>query len=362
MPTLHLQGTDTYDPPLVHQYALPYPLDRYLVFKDNSLGLGDAGWDPDFPTTARLSEQMFTRATGSNVSGTIQVDPYAIAALLAVTGPVAVPGYGSFDSGNVFASLNFIVNVSNQPGAGKAALGPIAGAIMGRLLAEPVQSYPRILAVLSDQVRARHVLFYMHSPDAAGLASQGLADGAVLKPAGDYLMVADGNVGATKGDFYVKKSIDFQAEVPATGDQHHQVVLTYDMPAPVDKVDEQLNPLRYDGGAYHDYVRVYLPENANVVGVTYRMDGKPADGRMDVVGFADGHEFVGTYARVPRGHKLQLFLDYSVPSGNARSYALYIQKQAGVLGTPFSVDVSYPGGRYTKTGDLTLDTTANLRW
>ncbi|MDQ6748174.1 MAG: DUF4012 domain-containing protein [Candidatus Dormibacteraeota bacterium] len=361
-PTLKFRGTETFDPALVHQYPIPYPLDRYLVFTDDSLGLGDAGWDPDFPTTARLSEDMFTRATGDQVVGTIQVDPYAVAALLRLTGPVEVPGYGSFDAANFFARLNFIVNAGEGPGTGKAALAPITEAVVRSVLAQPVENFPRLLSAINDQLRGRHVLLYLHAPDAARVASAGTADGAILNPKGDYLMVDDANVGATKGDFYVKRSIEFKAEIAPGRAQRHRVVLPYDMPRPVDDADERLNPARSDEGAYHDYLRVYLPDNATVTGISYVMDGRRADGKLDVVGFAHGHEFVGAFARVPRGHTLQLTLDYSLPATGARDYHLYVQKQAGVLSTPLSVDVSYPGGRYARSQPLVADVAAGVRW
>jgi hypothetical protein len=361
-PTLMFKGTDQYDAAIVHQFAIPYPLDRYLIFKDNSLGIADAGWDPDFPTTAKLSEEMYTKATGEHLAGTVQVDPYAVSALLALTGPVEVPGFGRFDAATFYPRLNYIVNVSQVPGAsGKGALAPITQAILKSLLAQPVDSYTRILAILGQQAQGRHLLFSMHDRTAADLAARAGDDGAILKAPGDYLMVADANVGATKGDYYVKRAIDVKAEISAGGAQRHRLTLTYEMPETTDATDAALNDL-YDGGAYHDYLRAYLPENASVAGASFTLDGTPTADKLDLVGFAHGHEYVGAYARVPRGHTLRLAIDYTIPQADGRGYQLYIQKQAGVPPSPYNLDISYPGGRYTTAGSLDTDKRASVRW
>jgi hypothetical protein len=360
-PKMTFKGAESYDPPLKHQFPVPYPLSRYLTFIDDTLGIGDAGWDPDFPATAKLSETMYTKSTGQTVDGTIQVDPYAVAAMLDVTGPIDVPGQGRFDSGNLFAKLNYIVNVQrNVPGAGKDALAPITQTILNRVLTQPSTSYQKLLTVLADQARGRHILVSLHDQGGAQVAAQAHLDGALLNPAADYMMVVDANVGATKGDYYVKKSINFKAEVPAQGSQRHQVVLTYDMPPVADATDALLNT--FDGGAYHDYLRVYLPEKAAVEGLAYTLDGSATSDRLDLISFEHGHEVVGAFARVPRGHRVQLTLDYTVPGQGGRSYNLYIQKQAGTPPTPMDVTVSYPGGRLGGTTTLAADYAKGATW
>jgi hypothetical protein len=43
-----------------HHVAVPYPLARYFAYTAKlSLEIGDAGWDPDFPSAAKLSEGIY---------------------------------------------------------------------------------------------------------------------------------------------------------------------------------------------------------------------------------------------------------------------------------------------------------------
>jgi len=50
------------------------------------------GMTPRFPATAELASQMWRAATGEQVDGVLVLDPFALRALLEVTGPVVVEG------------------------------------------------------------------------------------------------------------------------------------------------------------------------------------------------------------------------------------------------------------------------------
>jgi hypothetical protein len=347
---------------LMQQHFDPPPAaGRYLTFFRNSLEIGDAGWDPDFPTTARLSEQMYSSAAGKPVDGTISIDPYALSALLQVTGPVDVPGYGSFDASNLFPKLDFTVNVSTAPGAGKGALSPIAQAVLEKVLGQPVSSWPRLLSALQAQATGRHLQLYLHDQRLATAAAQFHSDGAILGTGEDYLMVVDANVGVTKGDYYLRKSMTVKAELPNGGVSQHEVTLDYSLPLPVDATDRVLNP---GSGEYHDYLRFYLPETATLSGLDFTEDGQPSSdgGGTDPVSFEHGRQVVGTFFRLPRGHRVQVRLRYQVPLPPQSSFDLLIQKQAGIPARPTSVEVSFSGGRASRKADLAEDMSFQVSW
>src|SRR5207253_10944470 len=102
---VEVRGEEALDGRYGQRFAIPPALGRRLSFPNDSLDIGDAGWDPDYPTSAQLSEQMYRSATGRAVDGTIAVDPYAIATLLRVTGPIEVTPYGTFTADNFFSRL-----------------------------------------------------------------------------------------------------------------------------------------------------------------------------------------------------------------------------------------------------------------
>jgi hypothetical protein len=357
---LDIRDYDSLNPLFKQRFPVPSPLDRYLAFYDNSLELGDAGWDPDFPNTARLAEAMYESAVPSDLQGTISIDPYAVAALMKVTGPVDVPGYGRFTSDDFFLRLNTIVNARADTAVGKRALPVVAQQVLARLLDQPVGSWPAILSALQQQAAARHVQIYLHDPASEQALARAGYDGALVSArTDDYLMLVDANVGATKGDWYTHKQLSLDTEVYAGGLSRHELRVTYQLPQPVDDTDRLLNP---GDGAYRDYVRFYLPEQASLAGFQLLVDGKLVAKSPDRVYVEHGKQVVGAFFELPRGHQAELRLAYEVPLAHARRYSFYLQKQAGVPELPVSLSFSFPGGVDRKRLQLVSDQGVSYRW
>ncbi|MGI8608088.1 MAG: DUF4012 domain-containing protein [Candidatus Dormibacteria bacterium] len=349
---LEVKNQDDYNPLMKKRVDVPTPLARYLKFYKNGLELGDAGWDPDFPTSAQTAEQLLNQATAKSVDGTISIDPYAIAALLEVTGPVEVPGYGQFDKENFFSRLNVLVNASSGPGTGKAALPPISRAVLNSILNVRGSDWLRLARALKIQADQRHIQAYFHDPALAAATAGAHFDGALVAPGTDYLMLADANVGSTKGDAFVKKSMQVLTEVhPELGVAWHQVTVTYNMPLSTGPTDLLLNP---GDGSYRDYLRFVLPQEALVTSLTTASGDKPTVGAVDAISLAHSHQIVGAFIRVPRGSGTSVVVTYEVPLTGA-AYRLYVQKQAGVLELPVTATVSFPGGVSKRLAGLTTD-------
>jgi Protein of unknown function (DUF4012) len=358
---LDIRPEDAYTPLLRQVFVAPGPLPRFFNYKKVPFGIGEAGWDPNFPNSARLAESMFKSATGSDVDGTLSIDPYAISAMLSVTGPVHVPGYGTFDATSFFPEIDFLVNVKRGPGSGKQALPVIAKAILERVLTLTVSDWPRLAKVFQQQAGGRHIQMYFHQADLASATRRAKYDGSVLTAGDDYAMVVDANVGVTKSDYYMTKAMDIKAEVPASGLSRHEITLRYTLPMPVDDIDRALNT--EDQGAYADYVRVYLPELASGVSVRYAQDDGPGFGGYDRTELVNGKQVVSAFFRLPRGHQATLQIDYFVPlDARNRTFDLFIQKQAGIPDRPTTLELSFPGGRTTRRSSLSTDAEFQVSW
>ena len=358
---LDIRAEEAFTPLFKQHFDAPYPLPRFFDYKKAPFEIGEAEWDPNFAASAKLSEAMFKSATGANVDGTISLDPYAIEALLGVTGPVDVAGYGSFNKDNFFAQVDYIVNVKRGPGSGKAALPIIAKVILQKVLDQPITNWPRLVSAVQEEARGRHIQLQFHSADLASATAAAGYDGAILAKGNDYAMVVDGNVGATKSDFYMTKSMDIKAEVPASGLSRHRVTLQYKLPLPVDDVDRALN--HEDQGAYADYVRVYLPELASGVSVRYAQDDGAGFGGYDRTELVNGKQVVAAFFRLPRGHQGTFQIDYTIPLDvRNHTFDLFIQKQAGIPDRPTTLELSFPGGRTTRRSNLSTDAEFQVSW
>jgi len=344
-------------------------LGTYLAFNNNQVDIGDAGWDPDFPTTARLQEKMFTSATGQQVDGTISVDPYLIASLLKVTGPVAVPGVAMpFDSDNLFLRLIVLANLDESPSGGKKALPGVATVIIAKVLAQPPSRWGQFAASLQYGISGRHLQVSVHDV-ALEMQLHALgADGALqnLPLTEDYLMVAEANVAGTKANYYLRQSMSVKVEVYPSGLNRHEVDIHYEYPPPVDATDVKLNQFGTNPpGIYRDYVRFYLPLTTTLANIGFLIDGKPAPaygGGLKEQGQEGSHQVYGTFFTLPRSHSADVIIYYEVGLPANPPFQIYLQKQAGIVDLPTTLTVSYPGGIASRKTDLSTDTTLLIPW
>jgi hypothetical protein len=343
-------------------------LGTYLAFRNNQTEIGDAGWDPDFPTTAHLQETMFTSATAQQLDGTISVDPYFIASLLSVTGPVDVPGYGSFDSQNLFLRINVLANLDTGPTGGKKALPTIATVILSKILAQPPSRWAQFAASLQYGISERHLQVSVHDAGQEALLHALRADGSLqnLPLTEDYLMVAEANVAGTKADNYVKRSMSVKVEIYPSGLNRHEVDIHYEYPPPVDATDDLLNKSFVNSTSlYRDYVRFYLPLTTTLANIGFLIDGKPAPaygGGLKEQGQEGSHQVYGTFFTLPRGHSADVIIYYEVGLPADPPFQIYIQKQAGLPNLPTTLTVSYPGGIASRKTELSTDTTLTIPW
>ena len=344
-------------------------LGTYLAFSNNQVDIGDAGWEPDFPTSARLQERMFTSATGQQLDGTISLDPYLISSLLKVTGPVDVPGLGTtFDSENFFLRLNMIANVDEGPTGGKKQLPGIATLIISKIFAQPPSRWGQFAASLQYGISGRHLQVSVHDAALEAQLHALRADGALqnLPLTEDYLMVAEANVAATKADYYIKRSMSVKVEVYPSGLNRHMVDIHYEYPPPVDATDVKLNQFwNNPEGLYRDYVRFYLPLTTTLANIGFLIDGKPAPsngGGLKEQGQQGDHQVYGTFFTLPRGHSADLIIYYEVGLPADPPFKIYIQKQAGLVGLPTMLTVSYPGGIASRKTELATDATLTIPW
>jgi hypothetical protein len=365
---LTLQKDGTYIALYKEKFPPPGQEGTYLTFPPNGVGVGDAGWDPDFPTSAKLQEAMFKSATGVQVAGTVSFDPYLLSELLNVTGPVQVAPYGTFDAGNVFAKLNFLVNVPHVPNGGEQAVPPVAHAILAKLMAQPPSRWPQLAGALQQGIEQGHLQLTSNDPRLAAVLHAAHADGSLISTplTEDYLMIAEANVAGDKADYYLKRNVDVKVEIYPTGINRHEVDIHYDYPPPVDATDIALNSPPYNPTSlYRDYVRFYLPLTATLSRIGYLEDGKPAPalgGGVQEQEVAHDRQVVGTFFVLHRGHSADLIIDYQVGLPADSPFRFYFEKQAGIPIVPFQLTVSYPGGIASRKADLVQDIEITIPW
>lgn len=177
---------------------------------------------PDIGTVADLVAHVYPQLPGAPaVDGVLYADPYVLAALLELTGPVTIPETGeTIDAETAVDFLlrdQYLSEEFEPGGERKERLGAAGEIAFDRLLTGGLPR-PRVLAnVLSPMVQGRRLLFSTTDPAAHALLEQ-----VGLRPpidAGDdeTVLVAHGNRSPNKLDAYLERAISYDVEVAENG-------------------------------------------------------------------------------------------------------------------------------------------------
>ncbi|MFI6226028.1 DUF4012 domain-containing protein [Micromonospora echinospora] len=124
----------------------------------------DVNLTPHFPTAAALYHEMYRRRTGETVDGVLATDPVALSYLLAVTGPVDVPGFGRLTGGNVVRSLLSESYLKLDARRQDEFFARSAAAVFETLLARPVPP-KALLSAFDRSVEESRILFWSAHPE-----------------------------------------------------------------------------------------------------------------------------------------------------------------------------------------------------
>lgn len=349
----------TFSNKLVTNVPEPRPL---RLYPRNNLpwDLAETDWSPDFPSADADVERIYTAATGVHPDGVIAVDPIALGAILAITGPVTVPPYPQVITGaNALTELNFIANLARPGDPGKVFLPPFGQALVGRLLHVAIGEAPALATSLETSAEQKHVVLFFHDPHLEALVLQAGFGGAVGQPLGDSLSVLDANLSGTKGDLYVTRHFSLTADVGASGQTRDQLTLTYHDPLQTNAAARALTAA--SGGDYRDYIQVLIPETAQLDSMALSVNGAtPTQVAPEAVTYDLHREDVAYFLQVPHGGSASLTLTYEGPfadiSHSPTTYTLTWERQISALTWPIDVRVTMPDSPvHAWTSDLSVD-------
>jgi Protein of unknown function (DUF4012) len=300
-----------------------------------------SGLSPHFPTSAEEMLRAYQALTGIRADGVAALDPVAFARLLAVTGPVTAPGYGTVGAGNV---VRLVLADSYQRLPGKDERHRVNETLMDAMLGR-VLAGGRLLdqvEALGEAATGRHLQLYFRD---AGLERTILAHGlaGALSPAPqDYLAVSTQNGNASKVDFYQRRSIEQLVRLAADGSARVTRtirVVNATPPGPGGGLRTG-----YLTGWGRPWVITYLPARATAVRA--RVDGRPA-GRSPLEEL--GRQVVRFLLPMPPGSTRTVTVEYRLPGAAVRdraglAYALAADTQPIVNPASLRVVVVPPAG------------------
>ncbi|WP_208027742.1 DUF4012 domain-containing protein [Rhabdothermincola sediminis] len=234
---------------------------------------------PDLPTDAALARAVFPQTPGGEpIDGVIVADPFAIAALLELTGPVPVEGLDTpLDPTNAARYLleGQYQRFEGDLDARRDRLAAAARATFDALLEADLPGPRRLGDVLGPMVEQKRLLVWtFDDAEQAFLEHLGAAGRFSPPDQSDYLSVRVANANANKIDAYLHRIIDYDVRFdPGTG----QLSATLTVELVNDSPGSGLPPYvigNHRGeppGTNTTYLSLYTP--SLVVGAT--IDGRP---------------------------------------------------------------------------------------
>ncbi len=284
------------------------------------------GVSPRFETQGALAAQMWKARTGEQVDGVLALDPIALRALLAATGPVEIEGV-QIGARNVVSEIlleqyrGLVGYPEEQPRRDR--LNAIASAAVKNLESGEWEAVD-----LVDELRVaaagRHVLAWSaHEADQRGWLGAGIAGDLE----GESLLLGVHNRGGNKLDQFLEVRA---AVTVAAAEGETDVSVTVEMfnNTPEGLPQYVAGPFPGAEGAVEGlYQGLLVAELPHLARDLYMTD--EAGERLDLVAAgADGPAWVvATYVEVPRGRSRSVVVRFRLPSG---SRALVVEPSARV--------------------------------
>jgi len=308
---------------------------------------GDSLFVPDFPESAQTAEQLYLHETGTQVDGVVSLDPWAVAGLLTVTGPIAIPAWNTTVDAASFPERVFQQQQkkSNQTVNRKDFFPAVASLLIQRVTTLPSGQWGKLIAALNSQVSQRHLQIYVNSAAAQKQISLVGWSGAMVGPAAaeEAMLEVESNFGGDKANHWLVRRYDLVLTASG-GKLHHKVNISY----------VNSTPPGYAGGqTYACYVRFYVPASATstrayVPGV----DAIPNDEKHDGFRMMDGWF---TIKVISGSATARIGFEWDTAWDSTSTRRIYWQKQAGTIADPINVTLLVNGKTFTGRSDLTQD-------
>lgn len=233
----------------------PDELERNLTRPWN---LVNANWWPDFPTSARTAAEMFRRSGGGEVDGVLAMTEATMARLLGALGPVDLPGYAKPIVEEGFAERILYEIELKRPldTPRKKFLIELADEMFHRLLTMPADRVPAVMKALAASAGGGDLQLWFVDDAMQALLAGSAVDGALPAPGGDFLLLAESNMTASKANAGLTRQLEYRVGPGGAGRLKATLRIQYRNDGP----KSEINPY------YNGVVRVYVPKGSDLAG------------------------------------------------------------------------------------------------
>lgn len=359
--------------------AAPRPLENHMGAQ--VWLLRDVSWEPDFPTSARIAADLFRLGQREEVDGIIALNQWSLLELLGAIGSIPAP-----EGGSPITPRNFLSKLeqgSDQYGRAYADL-----ALQGILdqLRQP-GSFGTLLktaSALHKSLQDRHLLVYLNDPDSQMTIAQSGWDGSVVESPKDYLYVVDSNVGWTKSDRNIERTVRYEVDLTKGSSTRISLKLRYNNhsgpSSPTCQPQWQNRGTNYTqlkNACYWNFWRAYVPFGARLLQHTplglpehsVAVDTDQALPGEDTFSITEGFGrtvLSGLFA-LEAGESKNISLVYELPNNTVTKtqhsidYSLLIQKQPGIVERGVEIEFKVPNGFRLESSSIPPSSIADSR-
>lgn len=317
------------------------PLPIQSAFGQGWFKLRDADWEPSFPVSATTIRWFLTKGKEVNPDVLITLSLSTIQDILKITGPITLENFNlTLDSENAFLTLQNLVEKDFFPGSTqkKDTLTAAGQALIQKLSSLPPTDLLSIAKLFLHNIKNQNILFNSTNPSLQQLfLSQNWAG--ELKPAtclsegclNDGLTIIEANLGANKANCCV---VRHTTHIITKENNYltHQINLNYQNNSPT----VNLSPSIFFGGDYLNYIRFYLPAQAQNLNITT----SPSNNKDQLsVKNKYGFQEIGFFHLTKASDQSSISLSYQLPTTNQKSYQLTIFKQHGLISSPQTINL-----------------------
>ena len=187
---------------------------------------GNTTVSPHFPDSATLLLRFWKAKTGEQLDGAMAIDPTALSAMLAVTGPTSLADGTRVGASNVVAlTERDAYQQFADPVERKLYLIEVAKAVADDILERGPQKGTQLASALGKAVEQRRLLVYStHETEQRVLASRRIG-GILSDTDGLFSGVVINNGGGNKLDYYLEREVTYEA-APCSSPTPSQATVT----------------------------------------------------------------------------------------------------------------------------------------
>ena len=347
-----------------------YPI-KVLMFA-NYLVPRDANWSPDFPTSAKETQDVYWLSTNIETDGVIAFDQLFLVDLFEFIGPMTVSDeMGELNAENFESKMIEYkqVNWEEETIEGRKEFLSI---LAPRLLSEvfkknQISDLVKLIKVVQEGIQKGHLSIYFNDPKVQEIVESFDLDSAVRPGTGDYIMLVDTNIGFSKADQYIDRSLDYAIDLSIPTEPESKLTVQYQHTGSQDeRCFQGRRTSDYDyrfrnyyfSRCYWDYWRILLQDGAVIEDIQYTKvpqeyfyEGLVWDQTPSIGEGENNTVEAGALIVVPQLSEQTIQITFKPPQSimvetgeGTLAYSLRIQKENGIDYLPVRVEITPPEG------------------